>query len=229
MAFALVVLSVVSYVQIMILMVPTIAVYGGVSIFASKGRVDTLSRIGMAAACIIIPAAFGMVQYAIAVGGYAAFAFFGQEFMQTRASPFFASMLYQSEFLGKLVIILGFIGALFAAYIGPRKLRIFGLTHLVATITFQVAALLVVTFAKGYHGPSPNYFEFMVWPIMFLFAAFAVSVIWCRAEEALQSSQRMTRRIGLIFRHGLLVLLSQKVAGDCHWESVIEGDSHFSI
>jgi hypothetical protein len=25
-----------------------------------------------------------------------------------------------------------------------------------------------------------------------------------------------------------LVLLSQKVAGDCHWESVIEGDSHFS-
>jgi hypothetical protein len=28
---------------------------------------------------------------------------------------------------------------------------------------------------------------------------------------------------------GRLVLLSQKVAGDCHWESVIEGDSHFSI
>ena len=26
----------------------------------------------------------------------------------------------------------------------------------------------------------------------------------------------------------LLVLLSQKVAGDCHWESVIEGDLHFS-
>jgi triacylglycerol lipase len=26
-----------------------------------------------------------------------------------------------------------------------------------------------------------------------------------------------------------VVLLSQKVAGDCHWESVIEGDSHFSI
>jgi hypothetical protein len=26
-----------------------------------------------------------------------------------------------------------------------------------------------------------------------------------------------------------LILLSQKVAGDCHWESVIEGDSHFSI
>jgi hypothetical protein len=26
-----------------------------------------------------------------------------------------------------------------------------------------------------------------------------------------------------------LVLLSQKVAGDCHWESVIEGDSHVSM
>jgi hypothetical protein len=31
------------------------------------------------------------------------------------------------------------------------------------------------------------------------------------------------------FFNSLLVLLSQKVAGDCHWESVIEGDSHFSI
>jgi hypothetical protein len=31
-------------------------------------------------------------------------------------------------------------------------------------------------------------------------------------------------------RHlSVLVLLSQKVAGDCHWESVIEGDSQFSI
>ena len=35
--------------------------------------------------------------------------------------------------------------------------------------------------------------------------------------------------IGREFPHELLVLLSQKVAGDCHWESVIEGDSHFSI
>jgi AAA ATPase domain/Adenylate and Guanylate cyclase catalytic domain len=35
--------------------------------------------------------------------------------------------------------------------------------------------------------------------------------------------------IGREFSHALLVLLSQKVAGDCHWESVIEGDSHFSI
>jgi hypothetical protein len=31
------------------------------------------------------------------------------------------------------------------------------------------------------------------------------------------------------FFAGRLILLSQKVAGDCHWESVIEGDSHFSI
>jgi len=31
------------------------------------------------------------------------------------------------------------------------------------------------------------------------------------------------------FFRSLLVLLSQKVAGDCHRESVIEGDSQFSM
>ena len=31
------------------------------------------------------------------------------------------------------------------------------------------------------------------------------------------------------FVAGDLILLSQKVAGDCNWESVSEGDSHFSI
>ena len=33
----------------------------------------------------------------------------------------------------------------------------------------------------------------------------------------------------IVSRAKRLVLLSQKVAGDDHWESVIEGDSHFSI
>ena len=35
--------------------------------------------------------------------------------------------------------------------------------------------------------------------------------------------------VGETISGGTIVLLSQKVAGDCHWESVIEGDSHYSI
>ena len=204
-AVALVILSAVSYVTATILMLPTIALYGGVSIFASRVPADALARIVVAAACIIIPT-LGLMQYALAVGGYTAFSFFGQEFMQSRASPYFASILYQSEFLGKLVIIFGLIGAIFAAYTGPRKLRIFASTHVVATVAFQAVALLVVTFAEGYRGPSPNYFEYMVWPIMFLFAAFAMSLVWRLAGKALQySTKPMSRHADLISRHGLLV------------------------
>ena len=38
-----------------------------------------------------------------------------------------------------------------------------------------------------------------------------------------------TSLVGKAFIYLSLVLLSQKVAGDCHWESVLEGDSHFSL
>jgi hypothetical protein len=53
-AVALVILSAVSYVTATILMLPTIALYGGVSIFASRVPADALARIVVAAACIII-------------------------------------------------------------------------------------------------------------------------------------------------------------------------------
>jgi len=59
----------------------------------------------------------------------------------------------------------------------------------------------------------------------------------CRKNRELEHSIMSISRNVMIslprqtfVRHlSVLVLLSQKVAGDCHWESVIEGDSQFSI
>lgn len=213
-AVGLVVLSVASFVTTTILMVPVIAMYGGASIFAAKKRVDALCKVAAMAVCVAVPVALGMMQYAVAAGRYTAYNFFDQEFMQSRASSYYASILYQNGALGKVIVILGLIGALYAAFTGSRTLRIFALTYIGATALFQVVALLVVTYAEGYHGASPLYFEIMMWPIMFLFAAFAVSAA-CRDAVGwlLSALGAMRRQWDLVGRHGLLLGVTLFLAG----------------
>jgi len=202
---ATVMLSVVSFVPMTILMLPTIAVYGGASIFSNMRTADILFRVAMAAACVIIPLVLGMVHYTIAAGGYTAYRFFEQEFMQSRASLDFASILYQGGLLGKIVIIISLIGAVWAILIGPRKIRIFAWTHIIATFSFHAVALLVVQFAEGYHGPSPLYFEFVTWPMMFIFIGFAVSVVLERTSEILRLAfNSIAWGVDRIADHGLL-------------------------
>jgi hypothetical protein len=205
-AVGLVVLAVASFVTATILIVPMIAIYGGVSLFAAKTKTDALCKIVAMVACVAVPEVLGMVKYAMAAGGYTAYHFFDQEFMQARASFYFASILYHNGALGKVIVTLGFIGALFAAYSRLQKLRVFAWAHIGTTILFHVAAIFVVTYAEGYHGPSPLYFEIMIWPIMFLFAAFAASIVWrCTVGWLLSALGAIRQQWNVVERHALLI------------------------
>jgi hypothetical protein len=87
------------------------------------------------------------------------------------------------------------------------------LTHIGATAVFQAVALSVVD-AEGYHGPLPLYFEIMIWPIMFLFAALAVSAAWRHVGEWLLSTVSAVRQYRLVVRHGLplgVIVVSSRV------------------
>lgn len=173
---ALVVLSVMSGVTLIILMLPAIAMYGGASLFASKTLLDAVVKVAVAIACVVIPIALGMAQYAIAVEGYTAYHFFGHEFMQSRASFSYASVLYNPELLGKALLIMSVLGAAAAAYTESGKLKIFAWTHLLATLTFQIVAASVIVFASDYHGVSPLYFELMTWPVMAIFSGYMIAI-----------------------------------------------------
>jgi hypothetical protein len=213
-AVALTVLSVASFVTIVALMLPTIAIYGGASLVVSRTVADVLSRVATAVGCLVVPAALGMVGYAIAVERYTAYHFFDHEFMQTRASTYFASILYQPNLIGKFIVVFGVAGALYAAFTGPRKIRAFAWTHIAATVIFQMAALLIVRFADGYHGPSPLYFEFIVWPMMVIFSGFAASAIWQHLAGALQLSLRLTTlRPELVLYHAPLLAVPVLLLG----------------
>jgi hypothetical protein len=185
-AIALVILCFLSNAIAFIIVAPCIAVYGGASVFLRKQRATLLAKIGLAAACIVVPAALGLFQYLIANLGYTAYFFLGGEFTQDRGSLDFASILFQEGFLGRFLVIFGFLGAIFCALTRTGKLRTFAWAHVIITLVFIPAAVLVVEFASNYHGPSPLYFEFAQWPIIMIFNVFAVSVVWHWLRKALQ-------------------------------------------
>ena len=128
-AVAAVLISAVSFITMTVLMIPAIAVYGGASIFTSSRRIDIAFRLGTAAACAVVPLLLGLAHYAYAVAGYTAYNFFSPEFMQSRASFGYASMLYNPWPIGKLVVVGGFVGAVMATFDERPKLRIFARTH----------------------------------------------------------------------------------------------------
>jgi hypothetical protein len=190
-AVALTVLSIASWVTVTALMLPTIAIYGGASLVVSRTVAEALSRVATAVGCLVVPAALGMIGYAIAIERYTAYHFFDYEFMQTRASLDYASILYQPNLIGKFIILFGLAGALYAAFTASRRIRAFAWTHVGTTVVFQVIALLVVTFANGYHGPSPIYFEFMLWPVMLIFVAFGATAVLQHVAVVLRSAARL--------------------------------------
>jgi hypothetical protein len=185
-ALALVMLCFLSSAVAFITVAPCIAVYSGASVFLRKQGATLLAKVGLAVACIAIPAVLGIFQYLIANLGYTAYFFFGREFMQDRVSLDFASIFFQAGFLGRFLVIFGFLGAFFCALTRTGKLRAFAWAHVIITLVFIPASFLVVEFASNYHGPSPLYFEFAQWPIIIIFNAFAASVVWQWLRKALQ-------------------------------------------
>jgi len=216
-AVALVVLSVAANVSVVALMLPAVAVYGGASIFQSRQRSALLTRTGAAIACIGVPAALGMVQYAIVTAVYTSYYYFDREFMQVRASLEFASIFFHGG-LGTLLVVVGMLGALCCAVSGPSKARIFATTHVVTTILFLPVSFLVVRFAENYHGPSPIYFEYMMWPIIFLFNCYAIFVA-ARAAAGLLSRWRLHARpwARTAFSHSLLIAVPLFLVGWNGW------------
>jgi hypothetical protein len=204
-ALACVVVSIFSFVTITVLMLPAIAVYGGSSLLVKVGITKNVGRIVTASACVLVPISLGMLSYVRAIGGYTAYNFFGSEFARTRATLDFASILYQPGYLGRAMIALGLIGALYAGLTAPRPLRVFAWTHIAATLPFQAVAFIIVKFFENYHGPAPLYFELMTWPFMLIFAALIISVVvrgivlaLSRAVERLASPDPVSRQIGLL-------------------------------
>ena len=154
------------------LMVPAIAIYGGASLLEEKSWRARLPKLVGVAALILVPLSLGIVHYVYALTKYTAYAFFSDEFLQSRTSLYYASVAWQAGPWGAIVVVGGLLGAGLAIYLGPRRLRLFAVTHVAATTLYQALALAVVHWGHAYQGPSPVYFEIFFWPIGLLFLAY---------------------------------------------------------
>ncbi len=154
------------------LMVPAVAIYGGAALLEEKTWRARVPKLIGAAVLVLVPLALGIVHYIYALTRYTAYSFFSDEFLQSRASLYFASVAWQTGPWGKLLVFGGLAGAALAILTGPRRLKLFAVAHLAATVLFQALAYAVVQWAHGYQGPSPVYFEIFFWPVSLLFMAY---------------------------------------------------------
>jgi hypothetical protein len=157
-----------------VLMMPAVALYGGASLLDARSWRDDVPRLLAGLLLIVIPASLGTLQYFYGLVEYTAYNFFSAEFEQVRGSIVFASTLFGNSPLGRLAVPLGIIGAGWTALTETGRLRLFAITHLVATAAFLSVAVAIVELAQSYQGPSPVYFETCFWPYTLIFAAVAV-------------------------------------------------------
>jgi hypothetical protein len=113
-------------------------------------------------------------------------AVFNTELANSRASFFYASILFHWETFGPVPPIFmtcGVIGAVYALWSRNRILRAFAITMLTYLGTRLMFATLTVIF-DFWRGPSPIYFEFLVMPLYATFASFLIfRIIFALADS----------------------------------------------
>jgi hypothetical protein len=159
---------------LIVLSIPTLLFFGFVSpLSPRRWQLDVL-RLITGVVIFITLAALGVLGYVYGLYTYTATSFFYDELLNPRAGLYyFASVIYYDGSVGRIIAAGGIAGALYSAIVGQRRLRVFALAYLAYTAIFQILAFVVTRWLHSYAGPSPVYFEFMLWPLSMLFAAVA--------------------------------------------------------
>jgi hypothetical protein len=156
-----------------VLAIPTLLFFSVASLLAAPSRRQNIPRALAGVGILATLAALGILGYVYGRYKYTATAFFSDEFFSTRSSSLFASIIYHEGSIGWIIAAGGIAGAVYSAVTGPRRLRVFALAYLAYTIIFHALAFTTTKWVDGYAGPSPIYFEFLLWPLNMLFTAMA--------------------------------------------------------
>jgi hypothetical protein len=158
---------------LIVVSIPTLLFFSLASLLSAKRWQLDVPRAIAGIVIFITLAALGVLDYVYGLYKYTATSFFHDEFLNPRAGGyFFASVIYDSS-TGRIVAAGGIAGAVYSAIVGQRRLRVFALAYLAFTAIFHVLAFTVTKWLDTYPGPSPVYFEFLLWPLNMLFAAVA--------------------------------------------------------
>jgi len=162
------------------LVAPTLAIFAICFIWAAESKREV--RIKLVGGAMVIGAsiALSLPQYFLGLFEYTAVHFFQQEFFNDRQSWYFASIVFHHDY-GPLLFLLGLGGGLVTALGGRGLARATAIGLLVAMLLVVVFGAITV-FISFWHGPSPLYFEFLLWPFYAVYAAIFICFLWGRGE-----------------------------------------------
>ena len=133
--------------------------------------------------------ALGPIQFALGIFTYSAPYFFAQDFVNDRMTLSYASIAFHGK-VGTWLFACAALGLGVSFYSKKGKDN-------AATLATAVCAMLVLAIGliavntKDWLGPSPIYFEFMLWPF---YAVFAVEMIRFFGRCVLRAASKMSKR-----------------------------------
>lgn len=170
----------------MILTIPGLAVFG---IFLALGAGSRHERNAKLVAGVVLIAAvyfLGLLPFVHGLIKYTAVSYLGSELINNRQTMQYASIAFhkaQFGIAGPILFWLGFAGSLLTAVAGSGKLRVVA----IGTMSYMVVLLIagtVATYTDSWHGPSPLYFEFFLWPFYAVYAAILLNLMFDVSTKA---------------------------------------------
>jgi hypothetical protein len=160
----------------LILMVPVLSVFGACLLATAETRRELFAKLAGAAFLLAAAITSGTAAYLVGMVRYSAPAYFSGEFLNDRMSWYYVSILFHrhQRYGGPSVWALGISGAVIAALWGSGLLRRFAIGTLAAAALLIGVGWITVRF-DIWQGPSPIYFEFLVWPFYVVYGAVALA------------------------------------------------------
>jgi hypothetical protein len=155
----------------LILIMPVLFVFICIGIKFSTSSVENKFKLlaVMAGGIFLIT---GPAQYLLGLVKYSAATFFSQDLINDRMDLMYVSLFFHGGF-STCLICLAFIGALIIIFIGRANAKLFGAATL-ACSGLIISLGYILTRIDYWRGPSPLYFEFVLWPFYVVFASVAV-------------------------------------------------------
>jgi hypothetical protein len=185
------------------------------SIFGAEGRREItikLGGLGFVGAVLLLS---GFAAFVMGTFSYSASAFWSSEFESLRQSWYYGSILFHEREYGPsgpLLFIVGVAGLIQAAAGTDRRLASLAIALLTFVLVLILSAALN-TFVDFWPGPSPLYFEIMMWPLYVVFAARLITsaMSWCISRLLVKTlaappAPRATSSMGILWLAPLVIL-----------------------
>jgi len=154
---------------------PVLAVFALFGFIYSENQNERLWKLIASGFVLTVLFATGCVSYLYGLLKYTAAYFFSDELLNDRMQLTFTSVLFTSR-VGFIFFTLCLVGALIVALRGSGLSRVFAKATLFSINLILISGVICESF-DIWHGPSPLYFEFLLWPLYAVFGAIALCLI----------------------------------------------------